>query len=328
MPNKLDVLAVYPRVFWRHKHSQVRRHVIEAMQRSDKLTCVLSGHGWDSWNSDAPINENVARLMPEGCHFLWLYKPQGSTGRMACPPLIGLEDCELPKLQRFHEAWWLDVPKHRSQLFEETRFCDLAVHTHANDARRFEAVGIRHLHIPQTAEPRLYSASTPHKSRPINMLLTGTISSEHYPLRVRLKSLIEQGKLPGAKIRNHPGYVIRDAPMQTVDYARHLAQTKIVLACTSRWRYALGKHVESMMAGCAVVSDMPDDHIFEGTLGRHIIRIDPSWPDDRIVDHIKWWVDRPTELQQLARAGQQVAMELYTHDAYCDSLFGALNSMP
>ena len=317
----MNVFVVYAKPFWLHKHSIVRRHVIECMCREfDHVE--ITGPGWSTYRVDRSLQWNIDNLtQSEPFDFCWMYKPQGHGKRTDIPRILSADDCQIPIVQRMHEFWWCDEPKMAPQASEELEHCDLAVYTHENDGPRFERFGINAVHIPQTAEKRVFYNSRPHSNRPTDIVLTGTISESVYPLRSKFLKTIRASKMPGSvKHIQHCGYWIDDVEKQAGRYAEVLASSKISLCCTSKWKYALGKHVESAMAGCAVATDLPDDLMYCNSLGDHVIRIDPAWGQDEIADCLEDWLSRPGDLQDLAVAGQKEAMAWYTHERYCSDL--------
>ena len=138
----------------------------------------------------------------------------------------------------------------------------------------------------------------------LSCLISGSVSESHYPLRVRLRNLVRSGKIPGVELK-HPGYWLSESAnrSQLANYAAHLAMSKMVLCCSSKWHYWLGKCSEAAQAGSAVVCDTPDDTEFEATLGAHIVRIHADWSDDDIAGYINAFLCRPEELQGLTAVG-------------------------
>lgn len=274
----------------------------------------VSGQNWQDWDGLQSCTENFARWgwMPD---WIWAYKPEDHNGVAKSLPL---------KLVTYNETHWDD---HKALREVESMRADLVVVHHQGGLKDFDGFAGQVIHIPHAADHTIFN--TPHDAqRPIDCLLTGVISDEIYPIRGRLKRLIESGKIPG-EIRKHPGYRLASAGacnIQVQDYANHLGRAKIALCCTSKYRYALAKIFESALAGCCVATDMPDDSVFEKTLGQHIIELDGSWTDSQIAQCIQSHLADPVALRERARATQQCALEHFTMDCYAGKLLSAMKN--
>lgn len=321
----LKVLALFPRTYWERKHSPVRRHAIQAIQQHPKIECVISGQGWDDYDPSESLSENMRRLMPDDCDVVWMYKPNGG-GKPERPPHVPLlkdwKNVDALKVISLNEFWWdLETRKREVDGF------DLAIAHHENDLSRLKETGIDAIHIPHCADADVFRRDTPFQDRKIDCLITGSISENHYPLRCRLRSMVVSGQVSG-ELRAHPGYwqsnlSVNDA--QVRNYADHLGNAKISLCCASKWGYALGKLTESAQAGCLIVSDMPNDKLFQETLGKYIVEIDSKMSDGQIVEIIKDWLSRPLELIELAKAGQQMALTKFSMQRYADRFYDVVS---
>ena len=321
----LKVLTLFPKTYWEKKHSPVRRHAIQAIQQHSQIDCVISGQGWDNYNLNETLSNNMCRLMPDGCDVVWMYKPNGG-GRPErpphVPPLAEWKQIDALKIISLNEFWWdLETRKREVDGF------DLAIAHHENDLPRFEEVGISAIHIPHSANTGVFYQNKPIAERTIDCLITGSISEDHYPLRCRLRNLVVSEKLPG-ELRAHPGYWqsnLSTNDAQVRNYAEHLGNAKISLCCASKWGYALGKLVESMQVGCLVVCDMPNDRLFQTTLGKHIVEINNQMGDEQIVEIVRDWLSRPLELIECAKMGQELAVAEFSMQRYADRFYAAIS---
>lgn len=82
--------------------------------------------------------------------------------------------------------------------------------------------------------------------------IAGVLGDEIYPVRTRLSSMT------GVNIRRHPGYRLPSPHAQYDSYQEWLAQHRVVICCTSIYRYPLAKICEALHAGCMVLTDKPD----------------------------------------------------------------------
>lgn len=311
----MKILYLFPRKLYHAKMSRGRVLYGEAVARQPGVELRVSGEGWPDWRDADTVSANLERWgwAPD---LIWSYKAES---------LRGLDRYPCRKLVCFNEAW---APK----TLEEIRAADadVIVFHHAGDIpqwRFLEAEGVKLVHLLHCADHETFAPSgMPLASRTTACLLSGVQSPEIYPLRARFAKLLRSGAIPGV-IRPHPGYRLETEAanvQQYRDYAGQLRTARISLCCSSRHRYPLAKYVEAMAAGCAVVGDMPDDPEFRETLGRHILQVDPSWPDARIAAFINDWLARPDELAVIAAAGQAMAIREFTTDRYAERLLDAI----
>ena len=321
----IKMLALFPKAYWDKKHSPVRRHSIEAICQHLQIDCTVSGQGWKSWDINKTTSDNLREFWHNGCDVVWMYKPNGG-GRPErpphVPPLLDWKSVNALKVISLNEFWWdLETRKREVDGF------DLAIAHHENDLPRFEEVGIPAIHIPHCADADVFYRDKPTNDRRIDCLITGSISEDHYPLRCRLRAMVVSGRLPG-ELRAHPGYWqsnLSTNNAQVKNYADHLGNAKISLCCSSKWKYALGKIVESQMAGCLVVCDMPNDKLFQRTLGKYIVEIDNQMNDEQIIDIVQSWLSRPLELIEFAKAGQELAASEFSMQQYAEKFYSAIS---
>ncbi len=318
----MRVCALYPRQFWLHKRSVIRRHVIEAVLRHPDVTGIVSGPGWEGYDEDESIQHNMDRLLPDA-DVCWVYKVDGNLG-LKIPASHGLKDVKALRVARFHEFWWTTHSRLLKQARQETANIDLVVHCHENDGPRFEQMCVPAVHIPQTCDEGLFACDDPIAERPIQCLMTGTIGGEHYPFRVRLANLIETKQIPG-QIRPTPPCWVGDPQKEVVAYAEHLKNARIVLCCTSKWKYALGKQIEAAMAGCVVATDTPDDSLYRKTVGRYALRLDPEWSDLKLSNVILRCIE-DGERMALLSVGARSESKAFTNEAYADRFVDAVRS--
>lgn len=311
----MNVLFLCPHELYTRKCSRCRIHQMEHVGEHDSVdNFYVTGVGFPDYDERRTLDYNLLNLQftPDVIH---LYKSE----------VRGVLECKVPKSIDFNESW----PHNPGRALGEANRCgvDIVIHHHENDASAFSGHNGPIVHIPHCASGTIFFAPV-DKERPIDCLFTGVASEQMYPVRQKLLRLILNGEIPG-DIRPHMGGKqfhsgsnsyradgLAACNRQFEDYAQHLSRAKISLCCTSKWKYALCKIVESMMAGCAVVTDMPDDEVFKKTLGPHIIEVDPQWSSQEITDLIEGWLNRPADLAAKAAAGQNAAMNGFTMRHY------------
>jgi len=313
-----------------------RRHDIQALDRRPDVVLKMTGQGWDEWDNSKPAIENAKRIMPDA-DCVYTYKLKGNE-RLGIPPVVDAKRLGggFLVVQKFQEGWEPNKawgPTKRISDFILSEGVGLAILSHANDRIRLkkaEANGVRVAVIPIAADPDVFSvASRPWEDRDIDILLTGNIGLEHYPLRSKFAAVINGGKLPGlCHIHSHPGSwaeSIDDAEKKVREFADLLGRSKISLCCSSKHKYPLAKYVESAMAGCRVVGDMPDEAPAE-----YLEFLDPietswidRWTNRRIVAQIKNSQEDP-EIQAKAEYGRQVVLKNLTWDHWAEYFIRAI----
>jgi len=321
---KLNVLCLYPHLFWTRKMSPVRRHSIRAIARRDDVELVLSGPGWPDYDVARPVQDNLARLMPDADVVLW-YKPLGTN---EVPPLIRPRELKVPACLRFNEAWW---PWRRAMKEVIASGTELVICHHANDVRRFRRFrGVEPLvrHVPHCAERTIFEpVALPQSERPIPVLLTGKVHRRTYPLRSRFERWIRSGRLPG-QVREHPTYELpteADVLAQVQDYAHQLGQARIVVVDSSRYRYPLSKYTEAAMAGALVVGDMPESP--PPGFADFVVRIDPRASDRKILATVLRWLEDESARTERAERGRRILLARYTQEHYAAAWVNAVGEL-
>lgn len=312
----LKILYLFPRRFFERKMSVGRAMYGEAVSQQEGVSLQVWGHGWDGYDVDKSLADNIAA---RGQHYdiAWIYKPD---------MLMNVAGCKIPKVCCYNEAW-PDTPERAIGEVRENGI-DLVVYHHQNDGHLFD--GVRAVHIPHSA-PGILHCPTPISQRPIDCVLTGVQHPYIYPTRALFRGLLETGDLYGV-IREHPGYRLpsRNRVLsQYRDYCDSLQQAKISLCCTSRYKYLLAKIVESMMAGCVVVTDAADDDIYRQHVRPYVLEVDRSWNSEQIGAEVKRLLADQDRMQWMATMGRASAISNFSMENYasrfvyeCKSLLG------
>lgn len=331
----LNLMVSFPKRLWEVKMSPARRHVIRAFQRCIEINCHLTGPGWGDWQNDKPVRHNIERLMPEPeCNALLWYKPLGLEHKAApVAPLVEPHDAGVLTIETYNEAWWPDNLASRDVIANGTQ---LVICHHAGDMPQFDLAvakaGCTVKHIPHCAEETVFAeGAKPHKQRDIDLLLTGAINDSTYPLRHKWSRIIHGGHVPGqTKAAPHPGYWMRDVRHcdETVDiYAGFLKRSRIHLVCGSVYRYPLAKYVESAMAGCLVIGDMPLEAPPE--YDKMMVAVPHNASENELIDVLRYWVDEKQreEVECRAMAAQAIALEHYTCQHYATAFTAAIHGV-
>ncbi len=302
----MKLLISFPRYYWNAKMSCARRHIINelASRNEVEVKVKLTGPGWPCWMDGAPLAENISRLMPDADAIYW-YKPHGS--REVAGLVRPAERGEVLAVEAFNEAYWPNMKALRETQVSRT---DLVVCHHQHDLLRFSAGASgwqpKVVHIPHGASQLFADYACRWEDRTVDVLLTGVLSMNTYPLRTRVARLIESGVVKGQNhILPHPGYRLTshaEVKRQEVNYASWLGRAKIVVACGSIYGYGLSKYAESAAAGAAIAGEIPID--YRETLGPHIIPMTVADSDAELVEKLnlamamtkREWLERAESL--------------------------------
>lgn len=319
---QMNLLVLFPKKLWDSKMSMVRRHAIETMLARPEINVVLSGQGWEGYNTEISLRKNIARLQPHANAIFW-YKPLGGKG---IPPIIEPDIRDIPAVASYNEAWW---PDHAALKECQSTRTDLVICHHKADMPQFEPPagqrGPAVEWIPHAAKTSLFAESAlAWSGRDIPCYLTGNTSAEVYPLRAKFKELLESKQIPG-KIRRHPGYSLQSLAQcnkQAQEYAANLGKTKIALVCASKYNYGLAKYVEAAMAGACLLGDVPPD--FAHSFGPHIIPVNSSMSLLKIKHVIMEALEDEDALARRAALGQQAAVLYHNMERYVTHLLYAI----
>ncbi len=327
----LNLIALFPHWLWTQKQSPSRREYVRALSARSDVNLHLTGLGFPDWDNSYTAIDNVRRIMPE-CQAAYCYKLAGEErGHMR--EFRSLSDhlvtCEA--YNECHSGFGISAnsPLHPGggTVVDECRKAGtrLVVCHHRNDFPRVEAVkqyGARLVHIPHGASNQFYEASKPWSERS-GIILTGSLSRDHYPLRCRWKDLIDSGRIDGRYFRRPPNYTmnVSESDRLVYEYANALGACRVKLGCSSVWRYGLQHISEAALAGCAHVCDLPDDL---PDYSKMMYAVDPNASDDVLVKAVERAMDSAQEIGELA---QSVAKDNFTTAHYAERLVGVIREM-
>jgi hypothetical protein len=306
---------------------------VKALERRPDVTLKMSGYGWPDWQQNDTALANVRRIMRDA-DCVYTYKIGGNPrkGVPAANDPGSIADGYLV-VQKWQEMWWTGTgpndpePAWKQAVAERV---GLAILSHANDVpRMMEAAkrGVQVAVIPHAAEPQVFAqAAQEWPGRKIDVLLTGSIGENHYPLRGRWQKLMQDGRLPGACYQHpHPGYWFngeQQAEARVRDYAQNLGKSKIVLGCTSRHRYELARFPEAAMAGAIHVSDMPEIPLkgYED----FIVPVEADWSDERLIQTVADLLADKQKLSVMSERAQATARQSFTWEKWADRFVDAV----
>jgi len=299
-----------------HKHtydtkmSRIRFQGIAALAKIADV--VYSGIGWDNWDTNFTVDENIEDIYNgDKPDWIIMYKPLG---------LEGIEDTKVKKCLRYNEMW--DIKGTKKEIYDSG--ADLVICHHLNDIPKYKDVPlVSFVNVPHSAEASVYRDYGLEKD--YDVLLTGAVSS-HYPFRARLKKIINQHlkKKAKCKILGHPGGDLRKLHGETLDgYAKELNKAKIVLTCSSKYKYRLGKYIEIPMCGSVLAGDLPDDD--QDDLESFMLVLNTTDTDEEIVDKIMSVLHDTQTRENMIQRGLFWS-ERYTQERYAKRLLKELEN--
>eukprot|EP01129_Flabellula_baltica_P005281 TRINITY_DN1899_c0_g1_i1.p1 TRINITY_DN1899_c0_g1~~TRINITY_DN1899_c0_g1_i1.p1 ORF type:complete len:398 (-),score=56.90 TRINITY_DN1899_c0_g1_i1:584-1777(-) len=224
-----------------------------------------------------------------------------------------------------------DMIKYSNVIFFAYANSMSGLHHHLSNQDKFGAEYSDKLfvHYPHSPIKNIYYGDV-DAEREISILLIGKINGL-YPIRQKIAKMIEENKIPGAKIRTHPGYHNLGTPendqgltfqganiWQEQQYAKDLANSKIVFVSQSIRNYSLRKYQEVAMAGALMVGDIPPER--QNEYRQSIVEIRVQDSEQSIVDKMKWWLTNDKERKQRARIGQKYALSKLSAEAHASAL--------
>lgn len=331
----MNLLIIFPKVYFERKMSMVRRRVITEM--IGKHGATITGPGWEdsldaiAWNNGRTVQENVFGIEKDlGKKFdaVFWYKPEGNL-RDQVPKLIEPDNCPRLTIASYNEAWWRDNAAYHECKRTRT---DIVVHHHIVDAVQFDPPKgspidtwqPKTIYIPHCADPNLFFDPPPVSERPIDILISGCMNREIYPLRCRLSDLVAQ-VTTSFSIRPHPGYrlgTLADCVRQEDDYAQHLMRSKMAIVCSSKHSYGLAKYFEVSMAGAIPIGDRNPDI---GDLAYEMFSIHPEDTDAKIVRSLKHLLSMPGLADEMGAACRRIALSQFSIGAYCEKFMAEVS---
>lgn len=297
----MNLVYLCSRKYWDHKMSRgARFHCPLAVGEHPGVSLTCIGPGFEGWDDQATAEDNLKRFEPD---VVWAYKPED---------VRDFRSVNARKVVTMNECWW---PDNRAMREAEEHGIDVVICHHHNDAPRFNEFSGKVVHIPHSAKAECFTGYEGPKLH--EAIFTGVDSAEIYPVRHTLKRMVLSGQIPGT-IRNHPGYRLRseqDCERQFRDYGRALQEAKVSLVCSSRYRYALAKYIESAAAGALVVGDMPHDPFYADTLGRFIVNIS-GMKQEEIAQKVAWWLSHPAERLERVSQARHVYERVFGMERY------------
>jgi hypothetical protein len=154
-------------------------------------------------------------------------------------------------------------------------------------------------HVQHHVRSDLFSTpETGDTPRDIDVLLVGRCHTPLYPLRARWAQLIKDEHWKSALHFETPygrqhTWTDAERSKQQQDYANVLKRARIVLCCSSYWRYMLGKYTEIAASGAFIISDVPTHMPLEFIENMGVVSAQMT--DEELVQVVNGWLEASDE---------------------------------
>ncbi|MGB5705580.1 MAG: glycosyltransferase, partial [Arenicellales bacterium] len=157
-------------------------------------------------------------------------------------------------------------------------------------------------YLPHHVRCDIYSPPEEINSiRDIDVLLVGRCHKSLYPLRARWARLVHENRWTNAVHFAVPyglkeKWTESERIHQQQEYANLLSRARIVLSCSSHWRYMLGKFTEIAASGSFLISDVPTHLPIEFSNNMGIVSNQMS--DSELIEVVNYWLNNTQERER------------------------------
>lgn len=303
MAKSMKILYFIQKSNWTTKMSVARRHQTEAIERHPDVELMISGPGWKNFDGARNVER---RFKPDIVH---AYKPLN---------IGGYENIKSPKCVSYNEMWLRGHTLHEIRASKS----DMVICHHGAEAKLYQRLlpSLKVVHIPHCAEKSIFKDYGLEKT--IDVLCTGISSKKFYPLRRKLKKKVGpilQNRGYKFKVFKHPGYrlpSLEAIKKHTIKYAKALNRSKVVVTCSSKYKYELAKYAEIPMCRTALCADVPGYN--KEWYGDWMIVIGQETPPEKIAERIIGYLKKPKERKKKTDAGWKETLKHRTMEVYAD----------
>lgn len=312
-----NILFVCDATYLLKKMSRVRFWAIEELSKFHYVKLNITGPGFKNFDTTKTLQQNILNLNIKFDMVIW-YKPLDAKYNYDPNTPNPFKTC-----LRYNEMW--DEEWTQKEINESKT--NIIICHHYNDYLRYKNELYKNdktkefYYLPHHAHPDIFKPLNTDKS--IDILMSGVSKEKHYPLKHRLFNLINKHKKTTLSNYNiythvHPGYnnELSFMNINQINYNEIINKSKLCIACTSRYKYRLGKYVEIPMAGSVIVGDLPfEDKQFND----FVIEINMEMTDDEILNTIINALNNPSIIENKRNIGMEWAKN-YTTYKYSNDL--------
>lgn len=305
----MNVLFLVPKVTYDTKMARERFAWMRFVQEQVAPHGVhTTGPGWPDWQDALSPVDNLK-----------FYLAERQNDREAQPHLVvtyqvdDLKGSPVPVCVILQEAY------NRPKTLALLRATDpkLVIFTYANEMEQYreDLAGRLVEHIPHSADESVFTmqeaidpdeipliAAGAYKAH--DVLIVGNMNQTIYPFRNRLARLAWRTlRKRGYRVAwlPHPGYTLpaKGGAKVGPEFAKALQRSKLVVTCTSRFRYALSKLAEIPLCGALPVSDLPAER--QKFFSQTMLNVEPWMLDREIQQAMEDVLDDPDDWARRAK---------------------------
>lgn len=303
----MKILYFIPKKLWKTKVSCARRHQIEAIGRHEEVELMISGPGWNNFNGARQVEKS---FNPDMVH---AYKPL---------EIPGYDNIKSTKCISYNEMWSKDWTLKEIHLSKS----NIVICHHKQEAILYKKLlpDRKVVHIPHCAEKTIFMDYGLPKD--IDVLYTGISSKKFYPLRQKLLKKVQpiiKARGYGFQQFKHPGYRLKNLKAinrHIRQYAKALNRAKIVVTCSSKYKYALAKYAEIGLCRTALCADVPGQD--QEWYSKWMIVIGQETPAPKIADKIIGYLKDKESLKKKTELAHQENLKWRTMEQYAQLFVG------
>lgn len=330
----MRILYLCNKYYYERKMSRVRFHSMEAISRLVQVD--WWGIRWKGYDNKLTVQENINRIG---------YKPDLIVAYFPLE-MKDLKSVNIPKCLRYNEMY--DFEWTKKEIIESG--AELVICHLKNDMTRYQEHfkdKIKFMYIPHCAEKSIFKdyklpkkisilhaggvKNTSHslKMKLISFLIkiksklkyrklkySGYVNRNPYPFRTRLVMILKNiNPKYKYKIFKHPGTDLRKAYTNkyAIKFAKAINSAKIVLTCSSIYKYRLAKYTEIPMCATALGADLPDQD--QEDFKKFIIELNDNMTDNEIIEKLEYYLEHDDERQILVEKGLELSKN-FTQEEY------------
>ena len=242
----MRILYLVTKTEYDRKLDSVYFHGINALSKQKQTSVTIWGPGWQNYNNQWTVQQNLDTK--NKFDVVITSKPLNFKGFKDIKPL---------KCLRYNDMWNVketlkEIRKSRAQLVVCHFITEFKKYT------QMKIPDVKFVYVGHGAEPTIFKKHDLKKEFDIT-LIGGAYPSPKHPLRNKLLKLIPILSKEYKCLVYHPSLKTADISSSYLkDYARIIAQSRIVLYCSSKYKYRTSKYVEIPMCHTILCADKPD----------------------------------------------------------------------
>ena len=291
-----NILCVIDANYLLKKMSRVRFWAIEDLGKRNNVLLTITGPGFNNFDNSKSLQENILNLNTKFDIIMW-YKPLNENYNYD-------KNIKMPfkTLIRYNEMWDIEWTK---KEINESKSSVIICH-HYNDYLKYikdysTDISKEFYYLGHHSHPEVFKPL--NKEKNIDILISGVTKQKHYPLKYRLFHLIMKHKNSTLKkynihVHNHPGYnnELSFQNINQINYNDIINQSKLCIACTSKYIYRLGKYIEIPMAGSVIVGDIPYED--QDNFRKFVVEVNLQMTEKEILDTIIDHLENPEKIKE------------------------------